>query len=66
MRLIGSFKTARGEIKVYFVHGNNEYVCQVFRGDTHYAPADYFTDDKADALATATAMAVNEDKAVLS
>lgn len=62
MRLIGSAKTKCGEVKAYYVHGNEEYVVRVFRKAKHYAPADYFTDDKADALATMQAMAIAEDK----
>ena len=63
MRLIESFPTNKGSIKVYFNFGNDEYVVRVIRDGRPYGEADYFTDDKDDALATARVMAVSEDKA---
>jgi hypothetical protein len=35
---------------------NNEFVCRLYTAAGHYVPADYFTSDKADALATAHSM----------
>lgn len=61
MRLVGSAKTKRGEVKAYYEYGNQEYVVKVFRDGVPYQPADYFTSDKDDALATMQAMAARED-----
>lgn len=44
-------------VKVFFNTEVSEYVCKLFISGGHYEPADYFTDDKADAISTAKLMA---------
>lgn len=56
MRLINSYTEDIFTVKVYFNHGNMEYVAQLFKGKTHLQAADYFTEDKSDAEGTAQAM----------
>ena len=48
-------------MKAYYEYGNQEYIVKVFRNGVPYQPADYFTSDKEDALATMQAMAIRED-----
>lgn len=42
--------------KLYYESGNQEYRVALYKDGIHYHPADYFTDDKDDALATAEDM----------
>lgn len=56
MRLINSYTDGIFATKVWFNHGNMEYVTQLFKGKTHLQAADYFTEDKSDAEGTAQAM----------
>lgn len=59
-------KTISGEVgrsvKVYFNRDNDEYVAKLFVNGKHYEPADYFTDDRDDAIETATHMAKEPKK----
>lgn len=49
--------------KVYFDSGNREYIVRWYVKGKHRRASDYFTDDKADAISTATAMLrVQEEK----
>ena len=49
------YKEAR-EVRVYWNAEFSEYVCRLYDHGELYIPADYFTDDKADAIETACAM----------
>jgi len=57
-RLINHFESAdkKYSVKVYYESGNREYICKLFVAGKHRTQADYFTDDKNDALMTAANM----------
>lgn len=44
-------------VKVYRDAAHDEFVCKVYSNGKHYEPADYFTNDKQDAIDTANTMA---------
>lgn len=56
-KLVHSEKSGGNEVKVYWSSADNEYVAKLFKNGKHYEPADYFTDDKNDAMGTAKKMA---------
>jgi hypothetical protein len=64
MRLIHSIvapkldneSAVRNLVKVYRDSANDEFVCKLFISGKHKPRADYFTNDKADAIATAEHM----------
>lgn len=43
-------------VEICFDTDTSEYVCQLIIKGEHYEPADYFTEDKADAYSTASQM----------
>ncbi len=43
-------------VSIFFATDTSEYVCRLIVNGEHYEPADYFTDDKADAYCTASQM----------
>lgn len=47
-------------VKVFYNPEFEEYVCKLYRAGKHYEPADYFTPDKVDAIATAERMSIEE------
>ena len=55
-RLVQTFTAGTVAIKVYYDSDLAEYCCELYKAGIHYEPADYFTDDKADALASAQDM----------
>lgn len=62
MRLIQTYRDGTARIaKVYWDYDAREYTVRLYLDGALYAPADYFTDDHADALATAKLM-VKEPK----
>jgi hypothetical protein len=61
-----SFSNGDYSVRVYPKNEFGEYVSRLFIRGFKYQPADYFTDDKADAIATAQLMlkrAVEQSKA---
>lgn len=56
MRTIQAFGTFERITRVIFNREFEEYVVRVYINGKHYAPADYFTDDKADAISNARVM----------
>lgn len=60
MRKIGQFQVMGSAfvVKAYKDTDTGEYVCKLYENNVHYEPADYFTDDKQDALDTAELMAL--------
>ena len=61
MRLVHQENGSRGLVRVYHDRDHQEFVCQLWErkalGLLHVQGADYFTDDKADAISTARVMA---------
>lgn len=56
MKLVAALNGASRTVKVYYDSDLAEYVAKLYVDGKHYEPADYFTDDKGDALGTASAM----------
>ncbi len=52
-RLVASMGHDGRMVKTYYNHGLNEYIVRLFINGVHYSPADYYTEDKLDALDTA-------------
>ena len=60
MKLITNIQSSTHLVKVIWSEEYEEYVCELYKVDgfsfTHIKHADYFTDDKQDAIGTAQAM----------
>ncbi len=56
MRLIKRITNGNRHVSVLRNPDYNEYVCQLFIDGEYIEPADYFSNDKQDALDTAKAM----------
>lgn len=55
-RLLDTQTNGRFTVKVFYNAENAEYVCRLFKDGVAYEPADYFTDDKQDAMDSAKRM----------
>jgi hypothetical protein len=56
-RLIDTISDGSAQVKVYYDSELEEYCCKLYVGGAYRSNADYFTNDKSDALDTARAMA---------
>lgn len=56
-KLITSVHDRNRTVKVYYDSNYDEYVARLYMDGALYAPADYFTDDRDDAIETARLMA---------
>lgn len=56
MRLVENIRDGSFYCKVYYDSDLEEYCCKLYHGGIYYSSADYFSDDKADALSTAKDM----------
>jgi hypothetical protein len=48
------------QVKLFYNRDESEYIVRIFRNGKLYAPADYFTDDKQDAILTGQNMLKEE------
>lgn len=55
-RLVHKAAEGNQEVKVYYDSEYGEYIVKLFRDGKHYEPADYYSDDKEDAIATSGKM----------
>lgn len=56
MRKIFEVSNAERMVKVFYYHDLDEYVGRLYVNGTRYEPADYFADDRQDAIDTAMEM----------